>query len=80
MADWEPDQALVSGPTGLEALEQVVEGAMAWLRRPGALVVELAPHQAPAVDAMARRSGFVDVAVESDLAGRPRALRARLAG
>jgi release factor glutamine methyltransferase len=80
VAGWEPAQALVSGPTGLEALEVLVAGATAWLRRPGALVVELAPHQAQVVAALARRHGFVDVAVESDLAGRPRALRARVSG
>jgi release factor glutamine methyltransferase len=78
VAGWEPAQALVSGPTGLEALELLVSGAVDWLCRPGALVVELAPHQAPAVEALARRHGFVDVAIEADLAGRPRALRARL--
>ncbi len=48
VADWEPAGALVSGPTGTEALEALVERAGDWLARPAALVVELAPAQAPA--------------------------------
>ena len=35
VGDWEPLGALVSGPTGLEAIETVIEGAPSWLR-PGA--------------------------------------------
>ena len=46
VADWEPVGALVSGPTGLEGIEAVVAGAAGWLARPGAVVVEIAPHQA----------------------------------
>jgi release factor glutamine methyltransferase len=77
VGEWEPAQALVSGPSGLEALEVLVAGAAAWLGPSGALVVELAPHQAPAIEELARRCGLDDVVVEPDLAGRPRALRAR---
>jgi release factor glutamine methyltransferase len=76
--DWEPAEALVSGPSGLEAIEQVVAAAPTWLRSPGALVVELAPDQAEAAVALARQAGFADVRVAADLAGRPRTLVARL--
>ena len=44
--DWEPREALCSGPTGLEDVEQIVAEAPGWLARPGSLLVELAPHQA----------------------------------
>ncbi|MHB1974166.1 MAG: N5-glutamine methyltransferase family protein, partial [Acidimicrobiales bacterium] len=44
--DHDPYEALVSGPTGLEAVEIVVAGAPALLRPGGALVVEIAPSQA----------------------------------
>jgi len=74
VAEWEPAQALVAGPTGLEAIEVVVEGAPRWLRRPGALVVELAPSQADAAAALALAAGFDRADVRPDLAGRPRAL------
>jgi methylase of polypeptide subunit release factors len=43
----------------------------------GVLVCELAPHQADVMVEHARRHGYVDVAVRSDLAGRPRVLVAR---
>ena len=78
VADWEPGLALVSGPTGLEALEHLVDRSVEWLRRPGALVLELAPDQAGLLERLARRRGYAEVRVVPDLAGRPRALAARL--
>jgi len=79
VADWEPVNALRAGPTGLEQIEVVVDGAPAWLTSPGALVVELAPHQAAAAADLARAAGFDEVEVRPDLAGLDRALVARLA-
>lgn len=77
--DWEPEGALVAGPgsdgsAGLADVETIIAGAPRWLVDGGAVVIELAPHQAEVAAAMARRGGFVDVRVEPDLAGRPRAL------
>jgi release factor glutamine methyltransferase len=77
VADWEPREALYAGPTGLEAVEVLVAGAPVWLRRPGALVVELAPHQADAALAMAEGADF-EADVRPDLTGRLRVLVARL--
>jgi len=79
----EPRQALVAGPAsdgtpGLADVEALLVQALEWLARPGTAVIELAPHQAGAGVALARRLGFDDVRVESDLARRPRALVARL--
>jgi len=74
VADWEPRQALIAGPSGLEAIEVVVDGALRWLRRPGAVVVELAPSQAEAAVALALDAGFDRAIVRPDLTGRPRAL------
>lgn len=76
VADWEPPCALFAGPDGLAALRQVIAGAPEWLGRPGALVAEIAPHQAQAVGALARAAGACEVEVRPDLAGRPRALEA----
>ncbi len=80
----EPRRALVSGPgrdgtPGLAGVEAVLVGSPAWLTRPGAVVVELAPHQAGAAVELARGLGYADVRVEPDLAGRSRTLVARLA-
>lgn len=80
----EPRQALVAGDgadgtPGLAGVEAVLTGAPGWLVPGGAVVVELAPHQAPAAAAVARRVGLADVGVARDLAGRDRAVTARSA-
>jgi release factor glutamine methyltransferase len=74
---WEPLDALVSGPTGLEAIERIVADARLWLAQPGSLLVEIAPHQAAEAGAMARAAGFGSAAVWPDLTGRDRILLAR---
>ncbi|HUQ38940.1 MAG TPA: peptide chain release factor N(5)-glutamine methyltransferase [Acidimicrobiales bacterium] len=78
VADWEPRGALRSGPIGTECLFEIVDEAPAWLTRPGALVLELAPAQAPAVVEHARAAGFTDVSVHPDLAGHDRTVAARI--
>jgi release factor glutamine methyltransferase len=78
VSKWEPARALRAGPTGLEAIEVVVASAPEWLARPGALVVEIAPHQADVAVALARAAGFADVDVRPDLTGRARALVGRV--
>lgn len=65
----DPRMALVAGPTGLEVLERVVEGAPDHLHPGGVLVVEIAPHQAPWA------AGHGDLL--PDLTGRPRILLIR---
>lgn len=77
VADWEPASALLAGPDGLDDLRRIVAEAPAWLARPGALVVELAPAQAEAVTALARQAGFGEVRVRVDLTGRERMVVAR---
>lgn len=74
--DWEPGGALVSGPTGLEALLVLVDAAPTWLVPEGALVLELAPHQGEAV-AEAAATRFVEVSLHPDLTGRVRAVVGR---
>ena len=78
VAHYEPVTALVSGPTGLEAIEHLVAGSAEYLSPGrGTLVVEIAPHQAAAARALAEGAGYADVLVERDLAGRERVLVAR---
>ena len=77
VADWEPEEALFAGPTGLEAIAEIVGDAPQWLSRPGVLVVELAPAQAPHVARLAREAGSVHVETRPDLQGRLRVLIAR---
>ncbi len=74
---YEPRAALVSGPTGLEAIQELVRAAPSWLATGASLVIEIAPHQSEPASALATAAGFGDVAVRDDLSGRPRALVAR---
>jgi release factor glutamine methyltransferase len=76
VTEWEPGLALWSGPDGTDDLRTIVSGAGEWLRDGGVLVCELSPEQADAMEAFAAEH-FVEVRVEPDLAGRPRALVAR---
>lgn len=77
VADWEPREALYGGPDGLDAVRRIVAAAPVWLRRPGVLVVELAPHQAAAAAGLAADAGFPDVEIRPDLTGRDRMVIAR---
>lgn len=74
---WEPRDALRSGPTGLECLAAIIKQAPEWLRADGALIVELAPHQASEARRLSTEAGFASAEVRTDLAGRERALVAR---
>ena len=81
----EPRGALLAGPgrqgaAGLADVEAVLQQARRWLGRPGAVVVELAPHQAGPAREWARQLGYDEVRVEPDLTGRPRALVALRSG
>jgi release factor glutamine methyltransferase len=77
VARYEPREALVSGPTGLEAIKELVAAAPRWLAPGAALVVEIAPHQAEPAAALADAAGFDEIVVRDDLTGRPRVLVAR---
>jgi release factor glutamine methyltransferase len=77
VARHEPYGALVAGPTGTEALAEIVAAAPGWLAAAGVLVCEIAPHQADTVVRLSKDSGFAEVFVRDDLAGRPRVLVAR---
>lgn len=78
VADWEPESALLAGPSGMEQIAEVVKEAPVWLDRPGALVVELAPHQGDEGVALAYDAGFSEASVQPDLTGRVRVLVARV--
>jgi release factor glutamine methyltransferase len=79
---FEPRGALVAGAAtdgtaGLADVEAVLRQARAWLRRRGAVVIEIAPHQAGAATALASGLGYSETRVDEDLARRPRVLVAR---
>jgi release factor glutamine methyltransferase len=70
----EPRDALVSGPTGLEAIDRILADAPRWLEPGGAVVVEVDASRATDARARAIGAGLVDVRLERDLTGRERVL------
>jgi release factor glutamine methyltransferase len=65
----EPREALVPGPTGLEAIRELL-GALEQLpERPGAIALEVGEGQAPEVVELVRGAGFDAVEARPDLAG-----------
>ena len=78
--DWEPRCALEAGPAGTEAHQRILSDAPSWLKPGGAIVLEIAPHQAHDVVALAEAAGLGDVEVHCDLAGHERAVVARREG
>ncbi|HMG25569.1 MAG TPA: peptide chain release factor N(5)-glutamine methyltransferase [Acidimicrobiia bacterium] len=76
----EPRPALVSGPTGMEAIDELAREAPAWLDVTGTFVCEIAPQRAEAAAKVATAAGFEEVFVRRDLAGRDRVLVARMLG
>ena len=78
--DHEPRSALVAGPTGTEMIDMLLAEAPRWLAPCGALVLEIAPHQAEDAALRAIVSGFDAVVVRQDFAERSRALVARYYG
>ena len=75
--EWEPLEALVPGPRGLEAYEAIVVDAREWLAGTGALVLEIGATQGASVSELVRDSGFATADVHTDLAGRDRVVVAR---
>jgi release factor glutamine methyltransferase len=74
---WEPAEALVSGPDGLQATCRLLQEARDVLRAGGWLAMEVDCTRAAAVAAQASALGWMDVAIHADLFGRERYLLAR---
>ena len=75
---WEPVEALFAERDGRADLEALVDGAPTWLAPGGALVLEMSPDQAGDLADRAREVGFDEAEIHLDLAGRDRAMVARL--
>jgi release factor glutamine methyltransferase len=69
IARYEPREALVAGPTGLEAIEGLLEELAARSVAAGALGLEVGAGQADTVAGLMRRAGFEAVEARRDLAG-----------
>jgi release factor glutamine methyltransferase len=68
--EYEPHQALVSGPGGLEIVSQIIAGSRAYLQPFGVLLIEVGAGQAKAAQKIAYQTGiFEQVSTVQDLAG-----------
>ena len=79
VAQFEPDLALISGKSGLEALEQIIAQAGRYLAPQGHIVLEHGFTQGQQTRRLLQQHGFVQVRTCQDLAGQDRASCARLA-
>jgi release factor glutamine methyltransferase len=68
----EPRIALSPGPTGLEALSRIVDGAPPHLNPRGWLLLEHGSGQAADVAGMLERGGFSGIRSHADYSGKPR--------
>jgi release factor glutamine methyltransferase len=73
VADWEPREALLAGPDGLDAIRSVLPGCAQLLRRSaserGILALEVGEGQAEAVAALLAEAGAGGIETRRDLAG-----------
>lgn len=73
----EPREALVAGPTGLEAIERLLGAVAAGELRAQSVALEVGERQAVTVGGLMRRAGFERVEIRRDLAGRDRVVVGR---
>ncbi|HEU4739415.1 MAG TPA: peptide chain release factor N(5)-glutamine methyltransferase [Solirubrobacterales bacterium] len=74
VTQWEPREALLAGPDGLDAYRALVK------KSAGGLAVEVGVGQAPAVAALMAEAGFVEIETRQDLAGIERVVIGRVGG
>jgi release factor glutamine methyltransferase len=74
---YEPEEALLGGPDGLDVIRRLVPAAIEVLRPGGMLAVEVGQGQSRAVEALFERSGLRLLETQRDLARIPRVVRGR---
>ena len=74
---YEPEDALLGGPDGLDVIRRLVPAAAEVLSRGGMLGIEVGQGQSRAVEALFERSGLRGVETKRDLAGIPRVVKGR---
>jgi len=77
VVEFEPGNAVVAGPTGLEAVERITAAAPLYLSGSGTLALEHGWRQAEDVRALLVRAGFSRVRSHRDLAGHERVTEGR---
>jgi release factor glutamine methyltransferase len=85
VTQWEPREALLAGPDGLDAYRAFIPGSAGPRvryagQKSGGLAVEVGEGQAPAVAELFREAGFGEIEVRRDLAGIERVVFGRAGG
>jgi len=75
--DWEPGNALFSGPDGLDAIRHLVAEAPRWLEPGGWLVLEIGAGHGFRVTELLAAAGLDEIAISADLSGHDRVAMAR---
>lgn len=76
--DYEPEMALIAGPEGTELAAIIINTAPAYLKKTGALIMEMGLGQAEALREMAGKTGaYTTPEIMKDLAGIERVIVAR---
>jgi release factor glutamine methyltransferase len=75
--EYEPRDALVAGPTGLEAIQALAEELLELAPRPGVVALEVGAGQAEAVADIIKAAGYEDIEIRADLAGHDRVVIGR---
>jgi release factor glutamine methyltransferase len=75
--EYEPRDALVAGPTGLEVIGALAEELLGLAPRPTAVAVEVGAGQADEVSRLIGAAGYAEVEVRRDLAGHDRVVIGR---
>ena len=75
--DFEPRDALVPGPTGLEAIEALAEELLGLAPRPAVVALEIGSGQADEVSKLVEAAGYREIDVRQDLAGHDRVVIGR---
>jgi release factor glutamine methyltransferase len=70
--DWEPREALLAGPDGLDAIRDLLAALGGAGADAGAIALEVGAGQADRVSALMRESGFAATETRADLAGTQR--------
>ncbi|HEY6638949.1 MAG TPA: peptide chain release factor N(5)-glutamine methyltransferase [Solirubrobacterales bacterium] len=75
--EYEPRDALVPGPTGLEAIEALAEELLGLAPRPPVVALEIGASQAEAASKLISAAGYGQVEIRSDLGGQDRVVIGR---
>jgi release factor glutamine methyltransferase len=75
--EYEPREALVPGPTGLEAIEALAEELLGLAPRPPVVALEIGAGQAEAASKLIGAAGYAEVEIRPDLGGHDRVVIGR---